>query len=343
MTRTGRSDRRRGPRRSNRDDRTRTRPTDDARRPRGGHALARRSPSTRSSAAPTSGPASGICRRRRGARGSAAGTDRRRDRPGLGGQPHLADLRPSSSFGPPSRPRSPRSCRPCSCRSVWPRSGSSCAVRPSPSARSRANLTGRRAAGAVFAISSVVTPFFLGAAVGGDRVRPGPDGRRRRRPVGSWLNPTSILVGLLAVSICAYLAAVFLVADARRRSETRLAAYFLRRATLAGDRHRRPCDRRTRRPALRRAGRSSTSLSGRGWPFVVGSVVLGLAALLLLRRQALMFTRALAIGAVVAIVWGWGAAQYPDILPGSMSLAAAAAPEGSLRGPARDLRRRGAC
>jgi cytochrome d ubiquinol oxidase subunit II len=44
-----------------------------------------------------------------------------------------------------------------------------------------------------------------------------------------------------------------------------------------------------------------------------------------------MFTRALAIGAVVAIVWGWGAAQYPDILPGSMSIAAAAAPEGSLQ------------
>ena len=40
-------------------------------------------------------------------------------------------------------------------------------------------------------------------------------------------------------------------------------------------------------------------------------------------------TRSLAVGAVVAVVWGWGVAQYPDILPGSLSLAAAAAPAGS--------------
>ena len=39
--------------------------------------------------------------------------------------------------------------------------------------------------------------------------------------IGSWLNPTSILVGLLAVATCAYLAAVFLVADARRLAQTR--------------------------------------------------------------------------------------------------------------------------
>ena len=37
----------------------------------------------------------------------------------------------------------------------------------------------------------------------------------------------------------------------------------------------------------------------------------------------------LAVGAVVSIVWGWGVAQYPDILPGSLSLADAAAPPGS--------------
>jgi cytochrome bd ubiquinol oxidase subunit II len=202
--------------------------------------------------------------------------------------------------------------------------GAAFAFRPTAS-----NLAGRRAAGAVFAISSVVTPFFLGAAVGAIVSGRVPMGNATGDPMESWLNPTSIFVGLLAITICAYLAAVFLVADAQRRSETRLAAYFLRRATLAG----------LAAGALAIAGllvlRFDTpafvdNLSGRGWPFVLGSVVLGLAALILLRRHALMFTRALAIGAVVAIVWGWGAAQYPDILPGSMSIADAAAPEGSL-------------
>ena len=31
-----------------------------------------------------------------------------------------------------------------------------------------------------------------------------------------------------------------------------------------------------------------------------------------------------------AVVWGWGIAQYPDILPGELSLADAAAPSGAL-------------
>ena len=38
----------------------------------------------------------------------------------------------------------------------------------------------------------------------------------------------------------------------------------------------------------------------------------------------------LAVGAVVAVLWGWGVAQYPDVLPRSLSLADAAAPGGAL-------------
>ena len=58
------------------------------------------------------------------------------------------------------------------------------------------DAAGRRAASAVFAASSVITPFFLGTAVGaiaGGRVAVGD------QPVdlmGSWLNPTSVLVGV---------------------------------------------------------------------------------------------------------------------------------------------------
>ncbi len=41
-------------------------------------------------------------------------------------------------------------------------------------------------------------------------------------------------------------------------------------------------------------------------------------------------TRVLAVGAVVSVVWGWGIAQFPDILPGELTLADAAAPPGAL-------------
>jgi cytochrome d ubiquinol oxidase subunit II len=188
---------------------------------------------------------------------------------------------------------------------------------------------GRRLTTVIFEVSSIVTPFFLGAAGGGiasGRVSTEVGGGDL---IGSWLNPTSILVGLLAIAVCAYLAAVFLVADARRLGQADLAALFLRRATgaavvagilavvgiavLAID-----------APVL------AAELTGRGWPFVLASGVLGAGALAAITRRAPFGTRPLAIGAVVAVIWGWGVAQYPDILPRTLSLADAAAPSGSL-------------
>ncbi len=187
----------------------------------------------------------------------------------------------------------------------------------------------RRAADAVFAISSVVTPFFLGAAGGAIASGRVPAGNAAGDPWTSWLNPTSVLVGLLAIASCAYLAAVFLVADARRRSTPDLAGYFLRRATSAA----------LVAGALAVAGIAvlhfdapilAGELTRRGWPLILASGLLGTGALVLLRRETPRGTRVLAVGAVVAIVWGWGVAQYPDILPGALSLTDAAAPTSSL-------------
>jgi len=193
-------------------------------------------------------------------------------------------------------------------------------------------LRGRQAAGAVFAFSSVLTPFLLGAvagAIASGRVL-AADGTAVTVDLWTtWLNPTSILLGVMAVAVCAYLAAVFLVADARRRSDGTLVGYFRRRAiaaalvagalaigaipVLAVD-----------APVL------AEELTARGWPFVVASGVLGVAALALLWRDRPRGTRACAVGAVVAVVAGWGVAQYPYILPPSMTFADAAAPAGSL-------------
>ncbi len=190
-------------------------------------------------------------------------------------------------------------------------------------------LPARRAAGAVFAASSVVTPFFLGTAAGAiasGRVVAGVDPQDL---FGPWLNPTSVLVGVLAVAVCAYLAAVFLVADARRMDMPDLERYFLRRATLAT----------VVAGALSIIGVGvlrldapllAGELAGPGLAFVIGAGVLGTVGLVRLRGRATRGTRALAIGAVVAVVWGWGVAQYPDILPGTLTLGAAAAPSGAL-------------
>jgi hypothetical protein len=74
----------------------------------------------------------------------------------------------------------------------------------------------QRLFGAAFALSSVLTPFFLGTIAGGIASGRVPSGLARGNLLTSWWNPTSILGGVLAVGTCAYLAAVYLCADARR-------------------------------------------------------------------------------------------------------------------------------
>ncbi|MCW2568348.1 MAG: cytochrome d ubiquinol oxidase subunit [Mycobacterium sp.] len=187
----------------------------------------------------------------------------------------------------------------------------------------------QRVAGALFAVSSVVTPFFLGAAVGGvasGRVPAAGGGD----PLASWVNPTAVLGGTLAVTASAYLAAVSLAAFARERREPELEAYFRRRAVasavVAG--------------VLTFGGiavlhadapRLADRLLGPVLPLVVLSAAAGVAALGLLARPAsARAVRAIAATAVGAVVAGWGAAQYPYLLGTHVTIAAAASPRPTL-------------
>jgi NADH:ubiquinone reductase (H+-translocating) len=183
-------------------------------------------------------------------------------------------------------------------------------------------LTGRRLFGALFALSSLVTPFLLGAsfgAVASGRVAADALGRG---PVG-WLGPTSIVVGLLAVSCAAFLAAVFLVFDARRLLDDGLERYFIRRAIGSG----------IATGALAIAGLFvirgdapdlARGLLHVGFPLVVLSGVSALAAMTLLLAGMVRGTRALAVGAVVLMLAAWGLAQWPYLLPPTLTVQAAA-------------------
>jgi len=176
-------------------------------------------------------------------------------------------------------------------------------------------LTGRRVFGAVFALSSILTPFFLGASFGA--VASG------RVPGGPWFGPTSFLVGVLAVACAAFLTAVFLVVDARRTLDEGLETYFRRRAIGSG----------VATGLIAIAGlfvlRGDAplvfhGLVREGLPFVIISGICGVATIVLLARRAARGTRVLAAGAVLALLAGWGVAQYPYLLPGSLTIADAA-------------------
>ena len=79
------------------------------------------------------------------------------------------------------------------------------------------------ATGFVFGASSILTPFALGTAIGGIAAGEVPVGNAEGDLWTSWLNPTSITIGVLAVVTSGYLAAVYLAGDAERNAEPELA------------------------------------------------------------------------------------------------------------------------
>jgi cytochrome d ubiquinol oxidase subunit II len=170
----------------------------------------------------------------------------------------------------------------------------------------------QRVAGAAFAASSVVTPFFL-AAVGGGIASGRVPLQGHGDPISSWWNPTSLIAGVLAVASCAYLAAVFLTADARAEGRQDLQRYFRRRAWIAA----------WVTGALSIAGlvvvrfdayRLFSRLITVALPAVIVSVLAGVAALVLLRTATRRLIRLLAAVATAGLVVGWSIAQYPYVL-----------------------------
>jgi len=92
----------------------------------------------------------------------------------------------------------------------------------------------QRLFGATFALSSVLTPFFLGTVAGGIASGRVPLGLAAGNLLTSWWNPTSVLGGTIAVGTVAYLAATYLCADATREGQYQLAEAFRRRALTTG-------------------------------------------------------------------------------------------------------------
>ena len=131
----------------------------------------------------------------------------------------------------------------------------------------------RRNFGAAFAVSSVLVPYCLGAVVGSIASGRVPAGGKAGDPWDSWINPTSVLGGVLAVCVAAYLAAFFLVSDAGRLSDDAMVAYFRRRATAAGV----AAGLGRRRRDLRAAATTPTylfdGLTSRALPLVILSAV----------------------------------------------------------------------
>jgi len=184
-------------------------------------------------------------------------------------------------------------------------------------------LEAQRAFGAAFALASVLTPFFLGTVVGAvasGRVTPstGAD-----QAWSSWTGPLSLLVGVMFAVTGAYVSAVFLVHEARRAGDAALERYFRLRALIAGG----------------VAGVFAVvgvvvlhadaryiydGLVGKALPLVIVSAVCGVGAFVLLLVRETHYVRGVAVLAVAAVVWAWGVAQNPYLLPKTLTVDQAA-------------------
>jgi cytochrome d ubiquinol oxidase subunit II len=187
----------------------------------------------------------------------------------------------------------------------------------------------RRVFGGAFALSSVLVPFCMGAVAGGIVSGQVPSGGRAGDPVDSWLNPTSLVTGVLAIAVAAYLAAVFLVWDARRDDRPALVRYFRLRAVAAA----------IGSAVLAGIGlvvvhseapHVFDGLTSQALPIVLVGIACGVGALVLLVRDAARWARILAVLAVASIILAWGVAQWPYLLPESLKVEDAAAPSGTL-------------
>jgi cytochrome bd-type quinol oxidase subunit 2 len=171
-------------------------------------------------------------------------------------------------------------------------------------------LSLQRVFGVAFALSSLMTPFFMGLA--------------------AWTGVVPVLTGLLFACACGYLAAVYLTTEARKQGSQRMVAYFTRRAQAAG----------IAAGALSLAALIAlhsespglfSRLSGRALPLVILAGVCGVAVLVLLTARHFGGVRVLAALGVAAVLWGYGVARYPVLLPGTgVTLANAGAPRTTL-------------
>lgn len=182
--------------------------------------------------------------------------------------------------------------------------------------------------GRVFGIASTATPLFLGVIVGAvteGALPAAPDASFVTVFIRPWLTPFSMSVGIFALVLFSYLAAVYLTLEAHDVEER---AAFRKRALVSS-----AVVGVMAAAVLLLAGpdvRSSLLTSAWAVPLHFATAVSAVAAFVLLWIERYELARLAAAAQVSLILWGWALAQYPYAIRPHLTLAAAAAPENVL-------------
>ncbi len=179
--------------------------------------------------------------------------------------------------------------------------------------------------GTVFGIASLISPVLLGLAFGvvtegGVRI----DAAGNVSPMVPlyWLSPYAAGCGLLALSTCAYLAAVYLTAE----TGGELREDFRRRAIVAGT-----ATAGLAAGVLVFAWRDANwffrqLVSPRSWPVLAAGLGCFAASAWAVFGRRYRLSRVFAAGEIVLLLLGWGLAQQPYLVYPDLTLSAAAAP-----------------
>ncbi|HEX6048033.1 MAG TPA: cytochrome d ubiquinol oxidase subunit II, partial [Gemmatimonadaceae bacterium] len=204
--------------------------------------------------------------------------------------------------------------------------------------------------GQVFAVSSLITPIVLGICVGavvsggvGEAlssldvsateplaVRPSVGTGAAPTPgfaslyVRPWLTPFALAVGAMTIALFSFLAAVYLTVEAEGDPE--LQHDFRQRALLAAG-----VSVSTALIALVGGGLRGGvmgRLVGTGWslPLLSASALAAAVAVWALVRRRYRLARIAAGAEVTLVLWGWALAQFPLIIPPSLTIDGSAAP-----------------
>jgi len=189
--------------------------------------------------------------------------------------------------------------------------------------------------GRIFAIASLGTPLLLGVILG--TVSTGAVSAARLTQsstfaeayVQPWLAPFPLGVGVLALALFAFLAAVYLTVEA---TEEALRQDFRRRALWAGatsafvaaiDLYLARADAPLVWTALTEGYLAMT--------FRVGATVAAIGAMASLWQGRYRIARIAAVIEVSLIVWGWALGQFPFLVPPDLTVDNSAAPPATLR------------
>jgi cytochrome bd ubiquinol oxidase subunit II len=179
--------------------------------------------------------------------------------------------------------------------------------------------------GAVFGVASLVTPFFLGtaaAAVATGSIH-APAGQLVTNFLDGWTTPLAVVIGLFSVSICAYLAATYLMVENENRPA--LLADFRRRAIAAAIVSGLLASMSIAISTFE-GSQLLGSLTGRGLPLFVLALLNGPLALWAVWRSRPRIARVAVVAQVVLVLWAWAVGQWPYLVPPDLTISGTAAP-----------------